>query len=349
MAVLLDLLSPYPILENIVSSLTIGDLFNLSKVNSVYRSTLHGFEGSCFGERRPIANRGVRSALQIGFHRTVFWENLKRRSQLRCSEPHHIRGTSPTGCLLCSAPVCEACIIKASFAKRNENTFQNRHRPLCFQCWDTGKQHMKHSIQVVGTIPRKSYPDQAAEGEFCTCTARNGHLCLACKTEQNNMNGPETCYGQDCPNSNPEGNAISMEGRVCLWCSRQLPGSRSRAESRRNYDARYLFARSISSYDRSSDDQDLDTFEEQRMLEDDTLSRRREESRGCANSASSHYAGEQLSEVARHGSEPEIPQLSEVSCAREWPLLSSGPRIITDLQRYEDQRFDVQGVRTANG
>ena len=43
MAPLLDLLSQYPILENLVSVLPLGDLFNLSKTNSNFRAALHGF------------------------------------------------------------------------------------------------------------------------------------------------------------------------------------------------------------------------------------------------------------------------------------------------------------------
>ena len=207
MPILLDLLSPYPILENVVSSLNIGDLFNLSKVNSAYRIALHGFGQPCFDETTPIAKGCIRPTLHIGHHKTTFWENLKSRSQLRCSEPHHIKGTSPTGCLICSAPVCEACIIKAAFAKRNETTFQKRHRPLCSQCWSTGNRHKKHRIQFENVkTPRTAYADQAADGDVCLCTAKNGHLCLNCKNEQNleALNRPESCYGQDCPNGDTE-------------------------------------------------------------------------------------------------------------------------------------------------
>ena len=102
MAMLLDLLSPYPVLEKLASLLTLGDLFNLSKVNSAYRSALHGFEKPNLDEDRPRGHGNVRSALLIGAHRTRFWENLKARSQLQCSEPHHKRGSNPQGCLICS-------------------------------------------------------------------------------------------------------------------------------------------------------------------------------------------------------------------------------------------------------
>ena len=298
MAVLLDLLSPYPVLERLASVLTLGDLLNLSKVNSAYRSALHGFEKPHADENEPRGNGNVRSALLIGAHRTRFWENLKARSQAQCSEPHHKRGPNPQGCLICSMPVCEACIIKDSFAKRNENTFQNRHRFLCPDCWYSGNKHRKHPVQILNDISTKSYPDQATDGEFCVCTAKSGHLCLKCKTEQNNerISEVEKCYGQGCPNGYSKSRATPLEGRVCMWCSRQLPGSRSRAESRRDYDARHILARSHSSYDRDIDneeeaEEDLDSFEGQRMLELDALSRRKEEIRQGALSGALNEGG----------------------------------------------------------
>ena len=346
MAVLLDLLSPYPILENLISSLAIGDLFNLSKVNSAYRIALHGFEPSCLDQESLIVNKSVRSTLQIGSHRTAFWENLKTRSQLRCSEPHHIRGSSPTGCLICSAPVCEACIIKASFAKRNENTFQKRHRPLCSQCWYTGNHHKKHPIQLVGTKTRKPYPAQAADGELCICTARNGHLCLDCKKKQNAepTNGSETCYGEDCTYGGSGGKGTSMEGRVCLWCSRQLPGSRSRAESRRSYDSRHLLARTISTYDRSPEDDDLGSFEAQRMLESDTLSRTSQRDMTGGTNSAGTPDGAHVPELVGHDRELDISQRSEVLSGPEVPLLSTGWRNAMSLPRYEAQQTTLQNA-----
>ena len=271
MAVLLDLLLPYPVLENLASSLALGDLFNLSKANAAYRAALHGFAKPLLDRER---DEDVRSMLQIGEHRSAFWENLKARSQLECSEPQHTRGSNPSGCRLCSMPVCEACIIKASFAKRSENTFQNRHRSLCADCWTSGNRHKK---QPVGGSKGKSYHEQALEGCFCVCAAKDGHLCLKCKTYQNSSAEADAdkCYGQGCLNGSPKSKAAPMEGRICLWCSRQLPGSRSRAESRRDYDARHILARSHSSYDRPPEEEDFDSFEEQRMLELDALSRRK--------------------------------------------------------------------------
>ena len=346
MAVLLDLLSPYPVLEKLASFLSLGDLFNLSKLNSAYRCALHGFEGSHVEEDKPKGDGHVRPALLIGAHRTRFWENLKARSQLQCSEPHHKRGSNPQGCLICSMPVCEACIIKASFAKRNENTFQNRHRSLCPDCWYSGNKHKKQPVQVVSNPSPKPYPDQATDGEFCNCTAKSGHICLKCKTEQNaeRLNEAERCYGQGCLYGYSKSRATPMEGRVCLWCSRQLPGSRSRAESRRDYDARHILARSHSSYDRHPEEEDLDSFEEQRMLELDALSRRKEELRQEAFYAASLNEGEGLVDLKAHAREQERWQRLGAGRPEEWPLLPPSTRGTSDLPRYEDH--NDEGVAT---
>ena len=57
------------------------------------------------------------------------------------------------------------------------------------------------------------------------------------------------CFGEGCLATPDDPGAF--EGRVCLWCDLPLPGGRSRAQSRRDYDARYFLARVHSTYDRS--------------------------------------------------------------------------------------------------
>ena len=76
---------------------------------------------------------------------------------------------------------------------------------------------------------------------LCVCTAKDGHLCLACKTRQNEMVDQELaiCYGNGC-SATKDG---SFEGRICLWCDLPLPGGRSRAEARREYDTKHLRAK----------------------------------------------------------------------------------------------------------
>jgi len=263
MATLLDLLSPYPVLENLVSVLPRGDLFNLCKTNSRFRAALHGFQvpitmGGRTKGKSP-ATRPLRSSLRIGEHDTAYWKNLKARSALLCSEPHHTRGHKIRGCLMCSMPVCEACIIKASFGKRNENTFQSRTRSLCTECYDSGKPHKAESL--LG-FEKQICPPLFRRAEWnCICTAKDGHLCLRCKTEQKQLD-IDQCFGEGCSETKTGG----FPARVCLWCDLRLPGERSRAEARRDYDKRHLLARNHSSYERLPEDDDLDDPATQRAM-----------------------------------------------------------------------------------
>ena len=243
MASLLELLRSYPILEHLVSVLPLGDLFILSKTNSTIRAALHGFPDQFLQE--PSLSEAVRSALFIGRHNTSYWKNLKAKSPLYCSEPQHTRGNKVKGCLICSMPICEACIIKASFGKRDENTFPNRIRPLCNECFNFGNSHRETALGGNENIIQTSYPMRTE----CVCTAKDGHLCLRCKTKQNaKLDGIKIqCFGMGCSKSKLD----HFGGRVCLWCNLPLPRERSRAESRRDYDRRHLLARRHSSYGQS--------------------------------------------------------------------------------------------------
>lgn len=243
MSSLLDLLWAYPILENLVAVLPLGDLFNLSKTNSVFRAILHGFPIRSVKE--PSLPTELRPFLSIGRHNTLQWKNLKAKSPLCCSEPQHTRGAKIKGCLMCSMPVCEACVIKASFGKRDENTFPNRTRSLCVECFDSGNSHQEISLKDGQKTVLTPYLMRTE----CVCTAKDGHLCLRCKTKQNSSLGTrDKCYGMRCLKSKADG----FGGRVCLWCGLSLPRERSRAESRRDYDVRHLLARTHSSYDQTS-------------------------------------------------------------------------------------------------
>ncbi|KAL2059627.1 hypothetical protein ABVK25_000920 [Lepraria finkii] len=250
MAALLDLLSPYPILENLVSMLPLGDLFSLSKTNSAFRAALHGFQLARSNGESPFTTP-VRPTLCIGQHETLFWRNLNAKSPGLFSESQHTRGDKNRGCLMCAMPVCEACIIKASFGKRDEKTFQHRTRSLCPECYNSETPHIEQSLkEVKGKRPIHSLSDTEPT---CICTAKDGHLCLKCKTEQ--KSDLETklsrCYGEGCSKTKPCG----FSGRVCLWCDLRLPGERSRAEARRDYDKRHLLARTHSSFERPPEDE----------------------------------------------------------------------------------------------
>lgn len=252
MASLLELLCAYPILENLVAVLPLGDLFNLSKANSKFRAAVHGFPIRSL--EKPSSLKAVRPTLSIGRHDTSHWKNLKAKSLLCCSEPQHTRGAKINGCLMCSMPVCEVCIIKASFGRRDENTFPNRMCSLCAKCFDSGNPHQETSLNGEENIVLNSYLMRTK----CICTAKDGHLCLRCKTKQNsNLDiRNKQCHGKGCSEPKSEG----FGGRVCLWCDLPLPRERSRAESRREYDARHLFARMHSSYDQHSGEGAEDDF-----------------------------------------------------------------------------------------
>ena len=255
MASLLQLLCAYPVLENLVAVIPLGDLFNLSKTSSTIRMVLHGFPVNFV--KKPSSLGAVRSALSIGRHDTSHWKNLKAKSPLCCSEIQHTRGANIKGCLMCSMPVCEACIIKASFGKRDENTFPNRTRSLCVECFDSGTPHQAAMFSGEEKIALPSY---LMRGE-CVCTAKDGHLCLRCKTKQNSEleTRHNQCYGQGCSKSILD----DFGGRVCIWCDLPLPPERSRAESRRDYDIRHLLARTHSSYDQSPEEETLLGFGEE--------------------------------------------------------------------------------------
>ena len=241
---LIELLRSYPILENLATVLPLGDLFNLSKTNSTIRVALHGFSDQFL--QKPSLFEAVRPALCIGRHNTSYWKNLKAKSPVHCSEPQHTKGDKVKGCLMCSMPVCEACIIKASFGKHDENTFPSRIRSLCVECFNLGIPPRETSL--LDGEENTTHTSYIRRTE-CTCAAKDGHLCLRCKTKQNLKLDCRKiqCFGMGCSTSKMD----YFGGRVCLWCNHPLPRERSRAESRRIYDARHLLARRHSSYNQS--------------------------------------------------------------------------------------------------
>ena len=227
------LLSQYSVLESLVAALALADLFNLSKVSSSYRALLKGFPCESASLYYDRCSR-VRSSLHLG-EQTRRWQNLKSMSQLQCSEPKHTKGMNPRGCRMCSAPVCEACIVKSSFGK-NEHTFENRRRHLCDECWFSGNPHagrLRYGVRSPTII-------NWDHGDVCRCSAKDGILCSQCKIQQNTDLDTklEHCAGQDCSS------ILNGEtARVCLWCALALPSPRTREESRRIYESRHLFER----------------------------------------------------------------------------------------------------------
>ncbi len=245
---LLGIILIHSIQDSLLDSLPLGDLFNLSRTNSSFRAALHGFEF----ERRDqelLSSAQSRPPLHLGHHDTPHWKNCKTKSLLLCSEARHSRGEKIGGCRVCSMPVCEACIIKSSFGKRDERTFSNRTRSFCPDCHNFGNVHGDIKLKEDCTEYLPSYLNLGKS--LCICTAKDGHLCIQCKTMQNcnTKERLERCHGKGCSRAKEGGFA----GRICLWCDRRLPSENDRATARRDYDLRHLLARSHSTYEHPPD------------------------------------------------------------------------------------------------
>lgn len=211
MGSLLNVILIQPIQECLLSSLPLGDLFNLSKTSSAFRAAFHGFQ---FEQRNQelLSSTQLRPPLLIGQHNTWHWKSCKSRSLLLCSEPHHVRGDKVRGCRMCSMPVCEACIIRSSFGKRDERKYSNRTRSLCPDCYALGNVHRERLSKGTGL---ESGPPYLNPGEpVCTCTANDGHLCIRCKAGQKSdmEKNLDRCHGKGCSRAKEGGFA----GRVCL-------------------------------------------------------------------------------------------------------------------------------------
>lgn len=93
---LLDILYPWPVVSNLASHLGIGDLLNLSRLNSECRAALHGFPppSSSISSSNGAGSTDstVRPDIYIGEHRTRYWTGLKSIAQMLCSEPNHRKG-----------------------------------------------------------------------------------------------------------------------------------------------------------------------------------------------------------------------------------------------------------------
>ncbi|KZF22258.1 hypothetical protein L228DRAFT_149415 [Xylona heveae TC161] len=269
-----ELLQIYPVAESIAAALPLGALLNLSRVNHVYRDILHGFpfsnpsslcpseEESYIGEDKIPETFPGNPSLHLGQHQTRHWKNLKSKAQLLCSEPQHIKGPNIRGCVMCSMPVCEACVVRASFGK-NENTFSNRKRYLCQHCWASGVPHKECHFNSTqkdrhGTyLPVSCSKGSDYSGDICTCSAKDGWLCLACKIQQRtNLDEKlNTCCGMGCNESLGNGRE---RRRVCLWCDLPLPPKASLGESLNDYELRHVFNKSQLLIPQSPHDGDAD-------------------------------------------------------------------------------------------
>lgn len=243
MARLIDLLYEYPVLEALIEALPFDGLLSLARASSLCRAILHDFpaDGSTESSKLPNTNR---PQLFIGKHNTKLWMSLKSKAGVRCSEPHHTKGSRIKGCRLCSMLVCESCIVKSSYFSTNV-TMGSRRRYLCRTCWNTGNPHKERKFGKAIDQKFCSYQRQAEVRGSCICTIQDKWLCSKC-TKKETPKMPEDvvqCAGEGCSTIMRPANC---GGRLCMWCELPLVEKLGREQSRRDYDLKHLSARAHS-------------------------------------------------------------------------------------------------------
>ncbi|EXJ86013.1 hypothetical protein A1O1_06382 [Capronia coronata CBS 617.96] len=221
------LVSLWPVAISLSQHLPAGDLITLSRSSASLRALLHGF-GKPQHWNLPADPTVVRGELNIGRHGTLYWQQLKNQAPFECSSRTHTKGPTPKPCRYCSKPICDACIVRSSFARGHENTFQNRTRSLCEKCWEGGNpsQSERFLLNPPHDAPskRKWYDPDGSTKDYCTCTLKDdGWLCLECKDLQNweAMSSAVTvCHGKDCREPLDD---EKERRRICLWCNKALP------------------------------------------------------------------------------------------------------------------------------
>ncbi|RVX67901.1 hypothetical protein B0A52_08506 [Exophiala mesophila] len=247
-----SLISIWTVAESIGQCLPAGDLISLSRSTVGLRTSLHGFGPIVVGDETSPAQ--PRDSLRIGHHNTAQWKLLKSNALWECSLTSHTKGDKPRPCLYCSRPVCGACIVKSSFSRGHENTFQNRIRHLCTKCWETGTQSRGHRFPLIaserpGSATKQWHDTTDSTRDYCVCTLKSdGHICPDCKDFQNweaIADGNDKCHGLHC---NEPLDDDKDRRRICLWCDKALPrqigGTTRHSWNRRMVEAR---ARTIAS------------------------------------------------------------------------------------------------------
>ncbi|KAK2789440.1 hypothetical protein FQN53_001886 [Emmonsiellopsis sp. PD_33] len=253
---LLDLIRIFPVVSTIVPQMGLGDVLNLSRVNSHYRAVLHGFALPASSSSSCFSPQQVRPDIHIGDHQTAYWKAIKKSGQLLCSEPFHRKGSTPRLCTYCSMPVCEACIVrqKESFRKTT-SAYKTRTRPFCIDCWVSGNPHDGRRPSAPRRIT--PYDFTPAPGDYCTCTAKDGWICSKCRETQV-AGGKEpisTCIGEGCTRSPGSGND---RRRICLWCHLPISARPSMDQWREGYGERHALSEFSHSGDLRSEDTDAE-------------------------------------------------------------------------------------------
>src|SRR6266480_3697798 len=204
-ATLLSIASPWPIAITLATYLPVGDLIHLARTSVLLRAALHGFQFPSLEDLQDTSRSKSREALRIGDHQTSYWKQLKQTAPFLCASPTHTKGSRPRPCRYCSTPICDACIVRDSFAKRAENTFKNRCRFLCKDCWNAGNPHRRCRFNggpFVLQDASSRYNFAPGEAEGCACTHKDdGWVCISCKDMQNaeaTTSGFVLCFGEGC-------------------------------------------------------------------------------------------------------------------------------------------------------
>ncbi|KIW46842.1 uncharacterized protein PV06_02474 [Exophiala oligosperma] len=251
-----SLLALWPVASSLSETLPVGDLIALSRVNATLRAVLHGFARpeNTHNLGQPVA---VRKELRVGQHATKYWQSLKTRAPFECSSPAHTKGSNPRPCRYCSKPICAACIVRSSFARGHENTFQNRIRYLCKGCWESGNISRSHRFELDASVPVAKHtqwhdPDGSTK-DYCTCTLKDdGWLCLNCKDLQNweaISSGDTDCHGLQCGGKL---DADKERRRICLWCDKALPRQIG-GTTRHHWNQKMIEARARNAASRQAD------------------------------------------------------------------------------------------------
>ena len=153
---------------------------------------------------------------------------------------HRSNQTQLRACRLCSAFVCEACMVRDSYRKWNQPTFESRIRTLCTKCY--ARTRLSQWID----IPSSSDSDRIAAS--CHCTPNEAFLCHKCKNSQSaTCKTMLKCFGEGCD----EDLANNYGGRICTWCQKTI--CKSLADTRREYDVKHMNARLFATYERKVD------------------------------------------------------------------------------------------------
>lgn len=163
--------------------------------------------------------------------------NLSEKvSSSSCSEPHHTKGSSTKPCRICLTPVCDGCIVKASFAKE-EVTLHMCRAYSCIECWISRKP--LHRRRPAGLVDEDN-------DNFCICSTPDKWLCLQCKHIRRHFSESHIiqCEGRECSTIME---SACYGGITCLLCGLETrPG---REISQREYDSIHLSARFFTAFD----------------------------------------------------------------------------------------------------